>query len=1090
MNIAALSIKRPIFISSIVILMLVTGWISLTRLGVDLFPDVNIPVVTVNTVYPGAGPEEIENLISKPLEEQLSSIAGLKRLTSRNQESLSLVIAEFTLNTDIKYAEQQVRDKTARVRRLLPDGIEEPVIIRFDPADQPVIRYALVADLPPADLFDLAKEEIKPQIERIKDVGSIKISGGVRREIQIELERDKMNASLIPAVAIANQLKSAGSNVPVGKHDLGSKETSFRTIGRFETLKQIENAIVYFGGEIGNSVTLKSLGKVKDGTEDEVTLGTIYAPSDGQEMQKPDGFFKRIFNKSKPQDIKRSTRSSIFLEVYKQSGTNTVSVANAVMDKITKINETLKDREGKPSVTLVFDGSKWIKYNIEDVTEAIILGIILAVVVVYLFLGNVRSTIITGLALPNSLLGAFILMYLMGFTINVMTLLALSLTVGLLVDDAIVVRENIFRKLEAGMPVVEAAEKGTAEVTLAVIATSATVIAVFLPVGFLSGMVGQFFKQFGLTVVFAMIISLFDALTVAPMLSAYFAGKITHKKNFVIAAFERFQDGLEHLYGKVMEFGLRRPWVVLVAASLVFFGSIFSLSFVKKTFLPPNDQGEFMVYLELPPGTSLKGTQEVAVKVEEKLKALSEINLIATTVGNLDGEPNIATLAVALVKRDLRKKTTAQVKEAIRELLKEFAFAKPRVNDYSAIGGVQYPFNLNIMGDDLEILQKYSEELMVRLKKIEDLTDIGTSFVGGKPEFQIKLDPDKMQRLGVTPGIAGSELRYHVAGDVVGKFHAKGLEYDIRMRLRPEERDLRSTYHNANVPNITNRMIPLSAISSGTEKLGPSRIIRQDRSRVVPITANLAPKGAIDSASVAATKILEKEFPLPKGVKYAFVGQSEDLKELIANIVLAFGMALIFIYLVLASLYESFITPITILIAIPPAISGAFLALAITGEMLNIFSMIGVILLMGLVTKNSILLVDYALQAIREGKSRDKAIYEAGRARLRPILMTSLAMIAGTIPIALGLGEAAKSRTAMGIAIIGGLIISTLVTLIVVPAIFGYIDRLREFIESKFTPDYDMQTHPAHPVVNSIEPPPALVTELKQARKGKKSNLN
>lgn len=1054
MNIAGFSIKHPIFVSSIVILMLITGWISLNRLGVDLFPDVNIPVVTVNTVYPGAGPEEIENLISKPLEEELSSISGLKRLTSRNQESLSLVVAEFNLTTDIKYAEQQVRDKTAKVRRNLPLGIEEPVIIRFDPADQPIIRYGLIADLPSAEIYDLAKEVIKPQIERISNVGAIKITGGVRREIQVELDRDKMNAAQMSAVAIANQFKTAGSNVPVGKYESGDKETAFRTIGRFESLKEIENAIIFFGGELGNSIVLKAIGQVRDGTEDQKSIGSIYAPLETKK-DKP-GFLDRFSSGKKilSKDQKRISRPAIFLEVYKQSGANTVAVANAIMDKIQAINEDIKNRPGKPNLTLIFDGSKWIKYNIEDVSESIILGILLAVVVVYLFLGNIRSTIITGLALPNSLLGAFILMLIMGFTINVMTLLALSLTVGLLVDDAIVVRENIFRKLEGGMPAFQASEIGTKEVALAVIATTATVIAVFLPVGFLSGIIGQFFKQFGLTVVFAMLISLFDALTVAPMLSAYFAGSVSHKKNFIISAFDKFQTGLENLYVYIMKFGLKRPSVIILGTFLIFFGSIFSLKFVKKTFLPPNDQGEFMVALEMPPGTSLKGTEEVARKVEDKLKKIPEVHLIGTLVGNQDGEANVSTSSVALVPRVERSRNTAQVKEYIRDMLKEFAYAKPKVNDYSAVGGVQYPFNLNLIGDDLEVLQKYSAQVMEKLKQNPELTDISTSFQAGKPEYQIQLVPEKMQLVGVTPGVAGAELRYHIAGEVVGKLHSKELEYNIRMRLKPSQRNLKSTFSEAKVPNVMMpyRLVPLSAISKGVEKLGPSRIIRQDRSRIIPIYANLAPNGAIASATEFTKNILDKEIPTPPGVRYAFVGQSEDFRELLQNIILAFGMALLFIYLVLASLYESFITPFTILLAIPPAISGAFLALSISGEMLNLFSMIGVILLMGLVTKNSILLVDHALQGIRDGHGRDEAILEAGRVRLRPILMTSLAMIAGTVPIAIGLGEAAKSRTAMGVAIIGGLVVSTLVTLIVVPAVFGYIDRFREFIESKFRP--------------------------------------
>lgn len=1065
MNIAHLSIKRPIFICSIVLLMLLTGWVAMGRMGVDLFPDVNIPVVSVATIYPGAGPEEIEELISKPLEEELSSISGLKKISSRNQEGVSVVFGEFTLDTDIKYAEQQFRDKVGLVKPKLPTGIKEPKVVRFDPADQPIVRLALFADLDQAKLYDLAKETVKARLEQVQGVGSVKLIGGTRREIQIELDRNKLISYQMPTVVIANRLKTAGLNVPVGKFESGSKETSYRTLGRYESLSQIENTIVSFSGEVGNAVLIKQLGTVRDGTEDEETIGYLWA-SQGEGVEEKVSFLTKIGNffkgkKENSATAVKETKPALFIDVYKQSGANTVSVADEVLKRIGKLNEGIQNLEGKPKIRLIRDGSKWIRYNVEDVTEAIVIGILLAVITVYFFLGNFRSTVITGLALPNSMLGAFVLMWTMGFTINVMTLLALSLAVGLLVDDAIVVRENIFRKLEEGKGVMEAAETGTTEVTLAVIGTSLTVIAVFLPVGFLSGIVGQFFKQFGLTVVFAMLISLFDGLAVAPMLSAYFAGKIDHnaKPNKAVELFDKFQTWLERQYGKVMKVALKRPGIVLLLSLGIFILSILSLKLVKSTFLPANDQGEFLVTLDLPPGTSLNGTKQVADQVLEVLKKIPEMEMIAVTIGKPDGgEPNAGTLAITLVDSKKRKLTTTQVKDQIRELLKPFEYARPAVSDYSAVGGgIQYPFQLVIKGENLGEMEAYSKKVLTKLKSLSDLADLDTDYRAGKPEYQIHLDNMKMQLVGVLPGVAGSELRYQIAGDEVSKFYDRGIEYVVKMRLRPDQRNLRMAYAQTKVPNIANKLIPLSAISVGKETAGPSRINRIDRARTIVINANLAPGGAVQDATRIADEILRKELPPPPGIRYNFQGQSEDFKELLANIVLAFGLALVFIYLVLASLYESFITPVTILFAIPPAISGAFFALALTREMLNLFSMIGLILLMGLVAKNSILLVDYAMQAIREkGMSRNDAIYEAGLVRLRPILMTSLAMIMGTVPIAPGFGEAAKSRTAMGIAIIGGLILSTVVTLVVVPSIFGFIDRFREWIESKFRPEYDM----------------------------------
>ncbi|MBX3723778.1 MAG: efflux RND transporter permease subunit [Turneriella sp.] len=1163
MNIAAFSIKRPIFVASLVILMLSTGWVSLKRIGVDLFPDVNIPFITIMTTYAGAGPEEIETLISKKIEEEVSSISGLKRVSSDNQEGVSIVMCEFYLGQDIKEAEQQVRNKLGRVRRDLPEGIDEPLIQRFDPADQPIIRLSVAADMPSAKLYDYVDQRIKPRFEQVPNVGAVRISGGQKREVQVEVDRNLLNSNQMTLTWIANNLRSYGANVPVGKKESGDKEIAFRTMGRFERLKQIENTVVSFGGDAGSALLLKRVAKVSDGVEDPKAKAFLYLPVEEDTVDLKG-------NEIDQTKMVRERKPALLVDVYKQSNANTVAVADATLKLVDKINEdlrpasirelnTLKDmlRKGEktekinaqlkkleddsvvkgsatlgaklkvlqeqiakgpksdetaaalrdlkgeikkvtaaPEIALIRNTARWIKINVDDVKESIIIGVLLAVLVVYLFLGNVRSTIITGLALPNSLLGAFILMLAMGFTINVITLLALSLSIGLLVDDAIVVRENIFRKMEEGEHPVKAAETGTTEVLLAVIATTMTVIAVFLPVGFLSGMVGQFLRQLGLTVVFAMAISLFDAITVAPMLSAYFGGSAHGTPNFVIRGFNKFQDWLEATYAAIMRFTLRRPLITVGLSVAVMLGNCASCGAVKKTFLPPNTQPEFLVNFEMPPGTSLEGSKKMAEEIETRLRKLPEVHLIASVAGsNYTAIANKGELGVVLVDRKWRKRETWLLKDVAREMLKDLAYAKVSVNDYSAVGGgVQYPLNLNVTGENLDELDKYSQVVMAELKNIKDLIDVSADFQTGKPEFQVQLDPDRMQQVGVGPSAAGNELRLHVAGGVVGKFYDNGLEYDIRMRLKEEQRDLKTSFAKSFVPNLSqpSRPIPLNILGKGEVKAGPSNISRQDRARVIKIHANLAPGGAIGNAVDEAKKLLDNKIKPPPGVRYVFWGQAEDLKELMENILLAFGLALLFIYLVLASLYESFITPITIITAIPPAISGAFVSLAIFREQLNIFSMIGLIMLMGLVTKNSILLVDYALQRVRKGMSLNDAIFEAGKARLRPILMTSFAMIAGTLPLALGLGEAAKQRTAMGIAIIGGLVFSTIMTLFFVPAVFGYIDRLREWIEKRFRPDYDMTQvgnygHDAHITMSESAGLDAEIQVSREARKEKKT---
>jgi HAE1 family hydrophobic/amphiphilic exporter-1 len=1079
MNIARLAIKRPILITSIVFTILFVGLISMSRLGIDMYPDVQFPYVIVQTIYQGSAPEEIENLISKPIEDEISSISGLKRVSSRNMESVSVVMCQFNLGVDIKYAEQQVKDKVARIRRNLPQDIEEPLIMRYDPADMPIARVALSADLKPNDLYDLAKEEIKVGFQQVNDVASVQIIGGRRREIQVELDRKKLNQFRVSSLVVANAIKNAGINVPVGKHEKGSSEMVFRTVAQFTDIDQIANAVVSFSGDVGSAITVKSLGSVSDGSEEKTTIGYLYAPVN-MGAEKKSGFFEK-----KSKTIKRETKPALFLEVYKQSGSNTVAVVDGIVERIKKLNESMKDRAGKPKLTLIYDGANIVRMNLEEVRTTILIGIILAIIVVYLFLGNVRSTFITGIALPNSLLGAFILMYLMGYTINVITLLALSLTVGLLVDDAIVVRENIFRKLEMGMNPMEAAEKGTTEVMLAVVATTLTIMAVFVPIGFLSGIVGQFFKQFGFTIVFAMAISLFDALTVAPFLSAYFAGKGHVAQNVIIRNFERFQRWLQSKYGTMMSFTLEHPLIVIAITLVIFLGSCATAPFIKKTFMSSSDYPEFIAQIQMPSGTSLDGTAEVALKVgkliQREVPEMDKISIIVGMNTMQQLQANFAQFGLSLVKINERKRGAGEIKEQVRNILKkEFAYARPKVNEYSLGMTSMAPFYLNLIGNDLDVLDEYAQKLVKEMKegksKIADLTDIDTSSEEGKPEYQVLFSLNDMHKFGVMPAVAGAELRYQIAGEVVGELHNKGLEYDVRMRLKPDQRDLRSAFNETKIPNQMYRLVPLSAISKGVEKTGPSQILREDRSRVVQITGNLTPDGAIGAAMDQAVLLMKNKIPPPKGVTYMFIGQTEDLKELITNIILAMILAVVFIYFILSSLYESFITPVTILMALPPALSGAFLALFLFGQMLSMFSMIGMVMLMGLVTKNSILLVDFALEGYRSGMTRKEAIYKAGMTRLRPILMTTFAMLAGTLPVALGIGEVSKFRMSMGIAIIGGLILSTFLTLIVVPAMFEYIDIFREWIESKFRPKYKTTMTDAMEEIEEIVEEPVTAT--------------
>lgn len=1023
MNLAELAIKRPIFIVCVVLLMLILGYSAMKRMPVDQFPDVTFPIVSVVIQYPGASPTDMEKQVSKVVEEELSSLPGLDTMTSNNFESQTLLLLKFRLGSDIKDLEQQIRNRVGNLRSKLPVDSKEPIIRRFDPADQPIIRLAVNSQLSEGALFDVVDEKIKPLIDRIPDVGQVSLVGGRKTEIQVLVNRQKLQERNLSMLQVAKRIAETSKDVPVGRVEDSKVETILRTSGEFTSLNDLKNVSVNFLGS-DRSVKLSEIAEVKTSLQEQR---------------------RKSYINGKP---------AVFLDVFKQSGSNTVAVADRVKAEIVKINKVLTEQKIEAEVTMVRDGAIPIRLNVRDVGESISFGIFLCVVVVFFFLGSFRSTFITGMALPNSLLGGFVVMAAFGFSINIMTLLALSLAVGLLIDDAIVVRENIFRHLEMGKTAKQAALEGTQEVTLAVIATTLVVIAVFGPVSFVPGIVGQFFKQFGLTVVFTMLISLFDALTVAPMLSAYLAtpsevhGKSANHSPGLLArilkAFDQAQSYLEDLYEKTLGWTLGHRKIVLAMSLVVFIGSLGLGPFISKTFLPPNDIGEFQISLEMPIGTSLQATDLASARLEALIAEEKYVNLITRTVGSNQLEANKTEFYVSLVPAKQRKVSTTAAKAQIRDkLAAKFQEGIVQVSDYDISGGGQKPLNLFLVGNDLDQLAKYSEKLVERMKLIPGLVDVNTNFRSGKPEYHVVFDRVKSERLGVSTTQAGLELRARTEGVEPATYRSQGLEYSIRLKFEDASQDLRKYFASTEVPNQNFNMIPLAKVATGEESLGFSQINRQNKGRFIAVTGNLGPKGQLGDITSAIETIIKNEVKPPPGVESRFEGQAQDFIDLRVNMAMALGLAVIFIYLVLASLYESFITPFTILLALPLAVSGALIGLFVFAKTIDIFSIIGLILLMGVVAKNSILLVDYTIQLLAQGQSMNQAIIQASKTRLRPILMTSLALMAGTLPIAVGLTELGSQRQSMGVAIISGVLSSTLLTLLVVPAAFEYIERFR-----------------------------------------------
>jgi hydrophobe/amphiphile efflux-1 (HAE1) family protein len=1024
MNLPSLSIRRPITILCVVLLTLILGVFSLFKMPVDLFPDVTFPILSIQIVYPGASPLDLEKQVAKPIEDELGSLSGLKTITSQNLDGVTVIVLEFNLGVDIKDLEQDVRNRIGNIRNDLPKDIKEPVVRRFDPADQPIVTLALVTELPDGEAYDLANETIKPMFERLKDVGQVQIYGGRKQEIHVLIDKNKLQDRKISMLQVSQRVLETSQDVPIGKIENPKQETSLRTSGEFDSLKQIEEVNVNFIGS-DRPVMVKDIGRVIKSLEDQKTMGRIKG------------------------------KKALLLNVYKQRGANTVAVADNIKNNVAKATEYLKSKNINGHVEMVRDTSIPIRLNVADVNESITIGILLCVLVVFFFLGSARSTLITGMALPNSLLGGFVLMFAMGFTINLMTLLALSLAVGLLIDDAIVVRENIFRHLEMGKRPKDAALDGTKEVTMAVVATTLVVIAVFGPISFLQGIVGQFFKQFGLTVVFTMLISLFDAFTVAPMMSAYLAHPDEHNKGKgiigkMLSAFDRFQTKLEDVYEKLLKFTINYPKTILASAVVVFVLSMGTIAFIPKTFLPEADEGEFSVSIELPVGSSLEATGNFVVDLEKVFEGDKAIGIVVATIGTVNNEANKANLYVRLVDPKDRPMNTSDYTEGLRKKLEPFKErAIVSIGQFDPVNSGQKPLMINLTGQDLDELNKYAVQVVARLSKIKGLVDVDTNFRAGKPEFHVIFDRNRSESLGVSTVKAGGELRNRTEGNEDSIYREKGIDYKIRVRFEEKFRDLRSNFETTLVPNANFNMIPLTRIARGEEAKGFSQINRQNKSRFIQVSANLAKGGALGTASQEIEKVFKTELKPPAGIEYRFQGQADDFKDLINNMLIAIFLGVTFIYLVLASLYESFITPFTILLALPLAMTGAFIALLITGKTIDIFSLIGIVLLLGVVAKNSILLVDYTNHLLLEGMERKDALLKACRTRLRPILMTSLALIAGMIPIAIGLNEASAMRKSMGIAIIGGLISSTLLTLVVVPAAFGFIDDFRIWLRKK-----------------------------------------
>ncbi|MGE3403172.1 MAG: efflux RND transporter permease subunit [Vicinamibacterales bacterium] len=1018
MWISSVSIRRPVFATMFIVSFMVLGLVSMGRLGIDLFPDVSFPFVNITVVYPGASPEEVETLVTRPIEDAVAGVNGVKRVESRSTDSFSRVGVEFQLEVDAQNAAAEIREKVAAIRDRLPDDVEDPTIVRFDVAALPIMTYAVGS----AQRSDITRQQVeddlKPLIEQIDGVAAVEVNGGDVREIQVDLDPGRLEALGLPVAVVAQQLAADNLDLPGGQMTRGGQTIALRTKGEFATAEEIENVILRSEG--GSTVRLRDVGRVVDGFEERTSTTRL----DGVD--------------------------AVSFSIRKQSGANTAAIAARVKQTLARVAGDFPQLQ----IREVHDDSIYIRQNVDQVREHIIFGGIMAVLVIFLFMRDWRSTLISALALPTSVISTFFFMYVAGFTFNMMSLMALSLVIGILIDDAVVVRENIYRHMEHGEDAMTAAEKGTAEIGLAVMATTFTILAVFLPVGFMTGLVGQFFTQFALTIAFAVAMSLLVAFTLDPMLSSRFVRYVPPEERTrtrMGRLFERWgeaYDALDRQYHRVLAAALHRPWLTLAAAGVVFVASLSSLAVMGTEFVPVEDQSEFQVIADLPPGTSFDESVAAVGRIERDLRQMPEVRQVFSTVG-VDGQVRSSVLRVKTVPPEERTRGIGALKEDARQRLAAMPFVEAKVADPEFMQGTPYqpPIMLYVRGDDLAALQRLSAEIERRVAAIPGTTDVDSDLESGQPEVVARVNRELAADLGFSVASVATQLRGMVEGIVPTRLRDGDREYDIRVRLAPDYRNDTAAILRTPLHSPGGSLVRTGDVVQFAPAVGPSNIDREQRRRQARIGVDLQEGYALGGVTTAVEAVMA-DIEMPPNFTWGFAGDVEMMQESAAALGLALLLAVAFIYIVLASQFESFLEPLLIMLSLPLAIVGALLLLLITGKNIGMPAMIGIVMLMGLVTKNAILLVDYTNQMRQEGLSTLDALLKAGPVRLRPILMTTLAMILGMMPSAFGTGEGSAFRSPISIATIGGLITSTLLTLVVVPAAYLVLDRLVERVKA------------------------------------------
>jgi HAE1 family hydrophobic/amphiphilic exporter-1 len=1021
---AELCVRRPVFASVLILALTVVGAFAFGQLGVDRLPQVDFPTVAITTRLPGAAPEQVESEVTDKIEEAVNTISGIDQLSSNSAEGISQVIVTFFLEKNADVAAQEVRDRINRILPLLPRTIDQPTIEKQDPDAAPILTIAVTAKKPIRDVTEYTDKVLRRRLESTDGVGQVLVLGGRKRQINIWVDADRLHAYNLTVNDVSRALQAQNADIPGGRIDQGPQSITMRTRGRVDTPDEFGNLVLR--QLEGHPVQVKDVARVDDGVADVATLANINGDP------------------------------TVLLQIRKQSGTNTVEVVNNVKDRLKELQQALAPGY---ELRIVRDQAEFIEASFRSVQEHLIVGSFLAAFVVLLFLGNFRSTIIAAISIPTSIVATFALVWYMGFTLNMLTMLALTLAVGIVIDDAIVVLENIYRFIEEkNMPPMQAAVEGTKEIGLAVLATTLSLIAIFAPVGFMSGMVGRFLKSFGLTMAFAVAVSLLVSFTLTPTMCARWLKVKPREEDESHHVHDSKHSAIfgpiDRFYTRMLEWSMAHRWVIATLAVLVLFSSVPIFRVVNVNFTPQDDQSEFDVSLRAPEGTSLEATEVLANRVAAAIRELPEVVYTMVTVaGDSAGTLNTASIYVRLKPIDERDRDQFVLMDEVRNNI------LPKVSPEGVRTGLQAPgiaggggggggqgqgdVQFVMQGPSLAELERASNTLAERAKSIPGLVDIDTSLRVGKPEISVRLDRPKAADLGVQVSDAAEALRLLVGGDQVTTYNEAGEQYEVHLRAESRNRDTEAAIGQLTVPSSRLGSVPLDNIASFTHGAAPSDIRRLNRQRQVTLSANMLPG---TSQAGAQQQVLAAASQLGLGPEYrlAFAGRSRELNRTASAFLQALALSLIFMYLVLAAQFESWLHPVTILLSLPLTLPFALVSILIFGQSLNIFSALGMLVLFGVVKKNSILQIDHANQLREEGLDPHHAIVQASRDRLRPILMTTLAFVAGMVPLVITQGVGSATNHAIGFVVIGGQTLVLALTLVVTPVTYSLFEDARE----------------------------------------------